>query len=172
MSATDYLIDLLLVGIVLRQIRLRALTTRSLLLPAALLALAGAEYLKGFPTAGNDIALYVVLIAAGAACGLTSGLTTNVWRTSAGAIMCRAGGIAAAAWILGMGIRFGFDVWAHTDSAGRSLVRFSIRHSISSGTAWTAAFVLMAFAEVLSRLAVIHYQRIRLSRLELPVVGA
>lgn len=172
MSATDYLIDLLLVAIVLRQIRPRALTSRSLLLPAVLLAFAAAQYLKGFPTSGNDIALYVLLIAAGAACGVTSGLTTNVWRTSAGVIMCRAGVIAAAAWVLGMGIRFGFDVWAHTRSGGHSLISFSIHHSISSADAWTTAFVLMAFAEVLSRLGILHYQRVRLSRPQLPIVGA
>ncbi len=163
MSFSDYAIDILLVALVLRQIRPRALTPRSVLLPLVLLALAASEYLKGFPTAGNDVLMDVVLVVGGAAFGVVSGLTTRVYTDSSRHIMCQAGLLAASAWVLGMGIRLGFDIWAHTTSGEASLVRFSIRHSISSGEAYSTAFVLMAFAQVLVRVGILQYRRIRLS---------
>ena len=53
MSATNYIIDIALIAIVLRQFVARHLTTRSVLLPVVLVALAGLGYLKSFPTAGK-----------------------------------------------------------------------------------------------------------------------
>jgi hypothetical protein len=171
MSVTDWVIDLLLVGLVLRQIRPRALTPRSVLLPAVLLALAGSQYLKGFPTAGNDLTMVVILILAGAVFGVVSGLTTKVWRETTGAIMCRAGIVAAAAWVLGMGIRMAFDIWAHTHAGEATLVRFSRHHSITSADAYSTAFVLMAFAQVIIRVGILQYRRIQVTRLNPPLVA-
>lgn len=161
MSSTDYIIDLLLVAMVLRQVRPRQLTARSMLLPAVLLALAGSEYLRSFPTAGNDVLLIVILVLIGAALGTVSGLATKVWRTST-SVICRAGVVAASAWILGMGFRFAFDVWAHTGSGGRWLVHFSAHHAITSVTAFVTAFVLMAFAQVIARVGILQARRLRL----------
>lgn len=160
MSAADYVIDILLVAIVLRQLRARPLTARSVLLPAVLLAFAGSEYLRSFPTAGNDLLLIVVLILVGAVLGLVSGLSTKVWRTST-SVMCQAGVVAATAWILGMGFRFAFDVWAHSASGDRWLFRFSAHHSITSVTAFVTAFVMMAFAQVIVRVGILQARRLR-----------
>lgn len=161
MSPSDYLIDLLLVGIVLRQVVPRRLTAGSVLLPFAIVAVAGAAYLKGFPTRGNDLELDVVLVAAGAAFGVVSGLGTKVWSTTPRVVFSRAGTLAAGAWVAGMGLRFGFDVWAHTRSGGLALVRFSREHAITSPEAFVTAFVLMAFAQVLVRVGILQVRRLR-----------
>lgn len=163
MSANDWIVDILLVALVLRQVRPRPLTARSVVLPAVLLAVAGAEYLKSFPTGGNDVAMDVVLVAAGAVLGTVSGLTTSVWR-AAGTLMCRAGVVAAAAWILGMGARMAFDVWAHSHAGGAYLVRFSLHHSITTANAYATAFVLMAFAQVGMRVGILQARRLRMER--------
>jgi hypothetical protein len=146
-TSTDYIIDVLLLALVLRQIVPRTLTERSVILPAVLLAIAGEQYLKGFPTAGNDLAMSLVLIVVVLAFGVVSGVTTRVWKQDSEWVVCQAGVAAATAWILGMGIRLGFDVWAHTSSGGAHLVRFSIQHSITTANAYSTTFVLMAFAQ-------------------------
>ncbi len=146
----------------LRQVYPRPLTARSVLLPAVLLAFAASQYLKGFPTGGNDLLMDAVLVLAGACFGILSGLKSKVWSDDSRGVLCQAGAIAAAAWVLGMGIRFGFDIWAHTGSGEASLLRFSLRHSITGADAWSTAFVLMAFAQVLCRVGILQYRRTRL----------
>jgi hypothetical protein len=163
-SASQYIIDILLIALVLRQVRPRPLTPRSVVLPLVLLAVAGAEYLKAFPTGGNDLWMDLVLVAAGTAFGLVSGVASAVWRDPGGTAMCRAGVLAAGAWVIGMGIRFGFDVWANTHAGRVALVHFSLRHSITTANAYVTAFVLMAFAQVLVRVGILQVRRIRVSR--------
>jgi hypothetical protein len=163
-NATDWIVDVLLLALVLRQVIPRPLTPRGVLLPAVLLAVAGSQYLKGFPTAGHDLLMEVTLIVIGALLGVVSGLATKVWADSATGIMCRAGVIAATAWILGMGVRLAFDIWAHTAAGEASLVRFSLRHSITGADAYSTGFVLMAFAQVILRVGILQYRRIRLSQ--------
>jgi hypothetical protein len=163
MSPTNYIIDIALIAIVLRQLVARPLTTRSVLLPVVLVGLAGLEYLKGFPTAGNDLLLVLILVIIGAVFGVVSGTTTRVWNQQ-GAVWCKAGVVAASVWVLGMGFRMGFDVWANTHSGGTSLYHFSIHHSITSAQAFTTAFVLMAFAQVFFRVGILQYRRLRLER--------
>jgi len=162
MSASDWVIDILLVGLVLRQIRPRVITARSILLPAVLLAVAGSEYLKGFPTGGNDVLMVVILIAVGAVFGAISGTTTRMYLANPGQVVCRAGVVAASVWVLGMGIRMAFDIWAHTTSGEHHLVHFSIHHSITSADAYSTAFVLMAFAQVILRVGILQWRRIQL----------
>lgn len=163
MSTSDYIIDGLLVLIVLRQVRPRPLTPRSVLLPLVLLVLAGSQYLKGFPTGGNDVLMDGVLVLAGALFGVVSGLSTKVWNALDGQVMCRAGVVAAAAWILGMGIRMGFDIWANSHSGLHSLINFSVRHHITAAQAYATAFVLMAFAQVVIRVGILQVRRISAS---------
>jgi len=159
MSPTDYIIDLLLIGLVLRQIRRRPLTTGSIVLPFVLIAVAGLNYLRPFRIGGNDLALIVLLTAVGTTLGALSGLTTRVWRED-GAIMSQAGAAAALLWILGMAARFGFAYYS-THSGGAEVARFSFSHDITSTAAWTTALVLMAFGEVLARVLVLQARRIR-----------
>jgi len=172
LSVTDYAIDIALILIVLRQIRTRPLTARSAVIPFVILAIAGSHYLKGFPTKGDDLLMDVVLVVAGAAFGIVSGLTTKVWKDAAGHIVCQAGVTAAAVWILGMAIRMGFDIWANTKSGETSLYHFSMHHSITSAQAYATAFVLMAFAQVLIRVGIMQFRRVSLESSGSPVHNA
>lgn len=171
MSATDWIIDALLVALVLRQIRPRQLTARAVILPAVLLVVAGSEYLHAFPTGGNDVAMDAVLVAVGAVLGIVSGVTTTVWRSEGGSPMCRAGVVAATVWIVGMGSRMAFDIWAHTHGGSADLVRFSAQHSITTANAFATAFVLMAFAQVGFRVGILQVRRLRVEHAPLAPAG-
>ena len=118
MSPTDYIIDLLLIGLVLRQIRRRPLTTRPIVLPFVLIAVAGLELSATLPDRGNDLALIVLLAAVGTTLGALSGLTTRVWRED-GAIMSQAGAVAALLWVLGMAAALALLTTARTVAARR-----------------------------------------------------
>lgn len=150
MSLTDYIIDIALIALVFLQVRGRKLTVRALLLPIVLIAVAVSNYLHTVPTAGNDLVLIGALTAAGAALGALSGACTRVSRNRAGALVAKAGPLAAVAWVVGMGFRFSFAVYASNGGA-ETIGRFSAAHGISAGSAWTAALILMALAEVLVR---------------------
>ena len=155
MTTTDYLINIALIAMVLVQIRDRRMDLRSLLLPVVAVAGAALFYLKGVPTAGNDVILDAVTGCAGLALGVGCALTTRVWRGEDGIARCKAGAIAAALWVIGIGSRLAFEEYS-SHGGGASITRFSISHSITSGTAWVAALVIMALAEVVSRLGILR----------------
>ncbi len=169
MSLTDYIVDILLIALIFRQMRARELTPRSVLLPVVLIAVAGITYLHAFTVGGNDLALIVLLTALGIGLGTISGLVTSVWRGTNGSVMARAGIAAAAAWVLGMGFRFAFALYANTASGGEALVRFSAQHAITSAQTWTTALVLMAFGEVLARVGILQLRRLQISRSQIAV---
>ncbi len=155
MTFTDYLTDTVLVLLVLRQIRESRLSRRALLLPLIIVAVVAQSYLHGIPTAGNDLILVATLTGVGAAIGLASGLVTRVRSDGGQYPLVKAGAAAAALWVLGMGSRFAFAIWAN-NGGGSAIGRFSAAHHITSGYAWTAALVLMALAEVVSRVAILY----------------
>jgi hypothetical protein len=62
--------------------------------------------------------------------------------------------VAAILWVVGVGTRFAFQVYASHGGAP-AIARFSAHHAITSEAAWTAALILMAFGEVLSRTLVL-----------------
>jgi ABC-type antimicrobial peptide transport system permease subunit len=162
-TVTDYVIDILLIAVVFRQMRARELTPGSVLLPVGLVGIACLNYLKAFTPRGNDILLITLLAAAGIVLGLLSGIVTDVWRDADGRVVARAGLVAAAFWVAGMGFRFAFAVWS-TGSGAADVARFSVEHRISSGQAWTTALVLMAVSEVLARVAVLQLRRTRIQQ--------
>jgi len=163
MSITDYIVDIALILIIFRQIRTRELTPRNAILPLAIIAWAAQHYLRGFTAGGSDLTLIAILTAAGLALGSWSGLATRIWRGPDGAVLARAGLAAAATWIAGMGFRFAFALYATTTPGEQVIGRFSAHHDISSGQAWTTALVLMAFGEVLARVAIIQWRRWKLT---------
>jgi len=163
-NTTGYIIDVLLILVVVRQMRTSALTSRSFVVPVALLAFAGAEYFRSFTLGGNDVALIAIFTAVGIVLGAISGYTTRVWRDDERGIVARAGLVAAASWILGMGFRFAFALWANSASGGADLTRYSFDHDITSAQAWTTALLLMAYGEVLTRVLSMQLRRIRLER--------
>jgi hypothetical protein len=150
MAFTDYLLDSLLVLLVFRQLRESRFDKMALLLPLGVAAVVCKNYLHNIPTAGNDLALIVGFTVVGVVLGLVSGLTTRVRADSGRYALVKAGWVAAGMWVLGMGFRFAFAVWASHGGAV-TLGRFSAQHEITSGNAWTAALVLMAMGEVIVR---------------------
>lgn len=159
MSATDYIIDILLVLVIFRQVRPHQLTTRSLLLPLALLAAAGVIYLRPVTLGGNDLTLIGILAAAGLGLGALSGLADRIWRDQQ-RLMSRASGLSVIAWVAGMGFRFWFAFYAY-HSGGPAVASFSAAHDITGAGIWATALVLMAFGQVLARLAVLQIRRAR-----------
>jgi hypothetical protein len=156
MNFSDYLLDSVLVLLVVRQIRESRFDLKSMLLPIGIVAWVANSYLHDIPTGGNDLALIVVLTLLGIAFGLLSALATRV-RTDGGRYaLVKAGWISAGVWVLSMGARFTFAVWA-SHSGGPSLYRFSVSHHLDL-TVWTAALVLMALGEVITRIGVLVYR--------------
>jgi hypothetical protein len=157
MTPFDDITDIALIAVVVLQMRVRTLTLRSLLLPLGLVAGAGIAYLR--PMAGNNLTLIAALFAAGLTFGTWSGMTTSVWRQG-DSVLSRAGVLAAFLWVLGMGARFAFALWV-THTGAEAVGRFSFHHDITGGHIWQFALVLMAYSEVLSRIGVLQFRRIR-----------
>lgn len=159
MTLTDYLLNLALVGLVYIQIKGHKITVVRLLVPLGAVAYAATQYLHSVPTAGNDLVLEAGLAAIGCTLGVLAGLATSVRPVDDGAF-AKAGPLAAFLWILGIGARMAFEIWASHGGAA-SVGRFSIVHHITSAQAWTTAFVLMALAEVAVRTALIGVKALR-----------
>jgi hypothetical protein len=169
MSVADYVIDILLIAVIFRQLRPHQLTLRAAMLPLVLLAVAGAIYLRPpFTLGGNDLALIVVLVIAGIVLGALSGLADRIWLGHAGNLLFRAGLISVLTWVLGMGFRFWFAYYA-SHSGAATVASFSVRHDITGASTWTTALVLMAFGQVLARLGVLQLRRIRRASSPAPV---
>ncbi|MET7730529.1 hypothetical protein ABZT02_04110 [Streptomyces sp. NPDC005402] len=154
MTISDWLIDLALLLVVFRQLREEKLTLRTILLPLVLIGWAAATYLHDIPTAGNDPVLIGAFAGTGVAFGLAGGLITRV-RYADGHIRVKATLGAAALWVISMGFRLGFAVWSSRLSGAEHVARFSVDHDLTGEQAWVAALVLMAFGEVVVRLALI-----------------
>jgi hypothetical protein len=170
MTTTDYLINFGLVALVILQIRGSRLDLKTALRPVICVAAAGLYYLRGFPTAGNDVLLDLVLGGVGLVLGVACALTTRVWRANDGHAYAKAGGIAAALWVIGLGSRLAFEeFWSHGGT--HSIVTFSIAHDITGQSAWVTALVMMALAEVISRLVVIRLRGARTNEIGEPIVA-
>lgn len=170
MTTTDYLINFGLVALVILQIRGSRLDLKTALRPVICVAAAALYYLNGVPTSGHDVLLYVVLGGAGLVLGVACALTTRVWRASDGHAYAKAGGIAAALWVIGIGSRLAFEeFWTHGGT--HAIVNFSIAHDITGQSAWVAGLVLMALAEVISRLVIIRLRGARTDEVGDPIVA-
>ena len=130
MSITDYVIDILLIAIIFRLVRPRELSLRSAFLPLILMVAAGVIYLRPSSLGGDDVIRIVILAAAGVVLGTLSGLADRLWRDERGRLLARAGALSVAAWVLGMGFRFGFAYYAY-HSGGIAVANFSRHHHIS-----------------------------------------
>jgi len=137
MSINMYVINAILVLMVIRQIREHPLDLRALAVP-------------------------VLAVAAGAAMGAIGGLATRLRPGPDGRPLGRAGWIAAGTWIGGVGGRMAF-AFAATHGAGPAIARFSLAHQITGSAAWVAALVMMALADVLTRLIVVYLRGRRLT---------
>ena len=162
MTTTDYLINGMLVLLVLRKLRERRLDVHSLVLPLVLVGFAAHNYLHVIPAGGNDLVLIAGLTASGALLGGLAGRFTHVRAGSDGVARARAGWVAAALWVTGIGSRMAFS-FLSDHGARHAIAHFSVVNHITGSDAWTAAFVLMALAEVTARLVTLYWRGHRAS---------
>jgi hypothetical protein len=153
MTITDWVLDIALIGIVFLQIRGRRLTARNLLLPVAIVAYVAIDFLKSVPTSGNNLVLVGLCTALGVGLGAGAGFATRLHAGPGGTVLAKAGALAAVLWVVGVGMRLAFQLYA-THGGGASIARFSAQHSLSIG-GWVAALILMAIGEALARTAVL-----------------
>ncbi len=150
MSLEDYLLDLVLVAAVLHQLRGRSLTARGLLWPLPLVVAAAVEYLSGFPTTDADWLVVLACASTGTLFGGLAAKLTRIRRQEDGALFAVATAPAAILWVLGVGARVCFGMFA-THGGGPLVARFSTAHDITTATTWTTALLLMSLCEVLCR---------------------
>jgi hypothetical protein len=153
MTTTEYLLNAALVLVVVRQLRGKRLIGSAIYVPLAICAYVGYTYLHSIPTSGNDLALILVGSGAGLTFGTLCGLFTLVYPDHDGIPFARASGVAAGLWVLGVGARIGFSLYAQ-HGAGATIEHFSVVHALSPD-AWVAGFVLMAILEAVSRTVVL-----------------
>jgi hypothetical protein len=89
-SVTDYVVDILLILVIFRAVRPHRLTVRAAVLPLVLLIVAGIIYLRPVTLRGNDLALILILAAAGIILGVISGLADRIWRDEHQQLLSRA----------------------------------------------------------------------------------
>jgi hypothetical protein len=153
MTTSEWIINFALIAVVLRQMQTHRIDARFVLVPLALVGWSAHTYLKAVPTAGHDLALVVVIGLIGAAFGLAGGLSTHIGADGSHAT-ARAGLVSAGLWVVGMSGRIGFVLWSEHGGAD-SIAHFSRVHQITGSDAWTSALIIMVFAEVGIRLAII-----------------
>ena len=158
-----YLVNASLILLVIRQIREHPLDARSLATPVLAVGCAAVLFLHSVPAGGSDLLLEAVCVLAGAVMGGLGGLATRLRVGADGRPLGRAGVLAASMWVGGVGARLVFAV-AATNGAGPAIARFSVAHHITGSSAWVAALVMMALADVLTRLMVIYLRGRRLAR--------
>jgi hypothetical protein len=166
-----YLINALLILLVVRQIREHQLDLRALAVPVLAVAAAAVMFLHSVPAGDSDLALDLLCVLAGAVMGAIGGLATRLRPGADGRPLGRAGVLAAGMWIAGVGARMAF-YFAATHGAGPAIAAFSISHHITGSAAWTAALVMMALADVLTRLAVVYLRGRRVGAKPTPVAAA
>jgi hypothetical protein len=157
MTTTDWILDIALILVVFRQLRWSRIDALFLLVPIGIVSFVAYKYLDPIPTGGNDLLVIGACAAVGLLLGVSGGLTTRVRVGSAaegGRVFVRAGFAAASLWVLGMGARLAFSVWAQHDG-GPTLVRFSEQHDITSVQAWVSGLILMVLCEVGTRVGTI-----------------
>jgi len=94
--------------------------------------------------------------------GAIGGFATYLRRGADGRPLARAGWLAAGMWVGAVGARLAFAI-AADNGAGPAIARFSAAHHITSDKAWIAALVMMALADVLTRLVIIYLRGRRLA---------
>jgi hypothetical protein len=161
-NITMYLVNASLILLVIRQIREHPLDARSLMAPVLAVGCAAVMFLHTVPLGGSDLVLEAACVLAGAVMGAIGGLATRLRLGTDGRPLGRAGLLAAGMWVGGVGARLAFAV-AASNGAGPAIARFSVAHHITGSAAWVAALVMMALADVMTRLVVVYLRGRRLA---------
>jgi hypothetical protein len=162
MNINMYVVNAVLILMVVRQVREHPLDLRSLAVPVLAVGIAAVLFLHSVPLGGSDMALELACVAGGAAMGAIGGLATRLRLGADGRPLGRAGWLAAGMWIGGVGARLAFAV-AASNGAGPAIASFSIANHITGSAAWIAALVMMALADVFTRLVIIYLRGRRLA---------
>ena len=168
MTIFDWLLNIALVSLVVLQLRGRRLDRRGLVLPLVLVSWAASHYLRGIPTTGHDPLLVAVAVVAGLTFGSAAAALTALGVDDHGVVIAKATFGAAALWILGIGMRMGFALFAQ-HGGGPAIARFSAAHHLTA-EGWVTAFVLMSLVEVTSR-TVILWTRSRMLTIAPPFLA-
>ncbi len=170
MTTSQYFLNLaLLAWIISSNLGTRTLTRRRVTVPLFVVASAGWFYLNDLPTLGNNGKLELVGLAVGVLLGVVAALTVRVHRDGE-RVLATAGAAFVAIWVAVIGGRVLFAYGAEHWFA-RDIGEFSRSHLITGADAWTAAFVIMALAMVVSRLAVTGLRVARLPNNEVLTEG-
>ena len=157
-----YLINALLVLMVIRQVREHSLDLRALAVPLLAVAAAAVMFLHWYLPAGTTSRWSC------SACRLARPWARRAaWPPACAAAPTAARpacacALAASMWVAGTGARMAF-AFAATHGAGPAIRRFTIAHHITGSAAWVAALVMMALADVLTRLVVVWLRGRRLA---------
>jgi len=170
MNVLDYILDAVLIATIFLQFRGRRLTPRNLLLPVAIVVYFLIAYLRGVPTAGNDLYLVAGGVVLGLVFGVGAGFFTRVYRGEKG-IYAKAGVLAAAFWTVGVVLRTAFSLYASDGGASADRTIGKVMHSwnITSSSAIVACLLLMVLVEVGSRQVIVGARYLRLRNQ--PAVG-
>jgi hypothetical protein len=103
MNINMYVINAILILMVIRQVREHPLDLRSLAVPVLAVGCAAVLFLHSVPGRGNDIALELACVLAGAAMGAIGGLATRLRLGADGRPLGRTGWLAASMWVGGVG---------------------------------------------------------------------
>src|ERR1700722_11412781 len=165
MNVIDYILDAVLLATIFLQFRGRRLTVRYLVLPIAIVVYFLFAYLKGVPTAGNDLYLIAGGVALGLIFGVGAGAFTRVYPGEKG-IYAKAGLLAAAFWTIGVVLRTAFSLYASEGgaSADRTIGRVMRSWHVTSSNAIVACLLLMVLVEVGSRQLIVGGRYLRLRR--------
>lgn len=149
MNLEDYLISLLLMASVVRQLHGRRLTWLGLAWPVGLVIYAGIEYVTGISETGNNVSVVIACASVGAIIGLACGRLSMVYAEN-GQVRVRSTGTAAVLWVAGVGTRVAFGLYAEHGGAA-AITRLDSWAHISGFSTWTAALLLMSLLEVIGR---------------------
>ena len=162
MSTGQYFLNLaLLAWILSSNVGTRVLTRRRVTVPLLVVLAAGWFYLKDLPVAGHDGLLELAGLVVGIAAGSVAAMTVRV-RRERGRLTTTAGLAFVAVWFAVIGGRVAFAYGAEHWFPS-AIGEFSRQHQITGADAWTAAFVLMALAMVVTRLGVTGFRAARLA---------
>ena len=161
MNINMYVINAVLILMVIRQIREHPLDMRSLAVPVLAVGCAAVLFLHSVPAGGNDIALELACVLAGSVMGARrpEHPAAPRCRRPAARPRGRCGGQHVdRRRRRAAGLRGRRNLWRRPGHRA-----FSVAHQITGPAAWVAALVMMALADVLTRLVIIYLRGRRLA---------
>lgn len=156
MTTLDWTVNLgILLLMIVTVIGKRPVSLMTYLRPLLIVGGVGFFFLQDLPTTGHDVGLELVGVLLGVIFGVLAAAASKVYREGEG-VTVQSGRAYVAVWTAAIGLRVLFaDLATRNAAFGQRVAEFSVAHGITGAEAWRAAFVLMALAMVLTRVALI-----------------